>query len=149
MSATKKCTNCGAENDLLLTNCLYCKSSLPQVDVNSISNEELILKAGEWVGKVGQNYEEITKDFNAWTGKGRIEISSNQIEGLALKYLSLLQVRSVNNSNLLMAYTDLKRELDIKRSNIFYKLGIDAKFRPLLIYIAILAVVGLLLAIIL
>lgn len=149
MSSTKKCKNCGAENDLLLTNCLFCKSSLPQADINSISNEDLILNAGEWVGKVGQNYEEVTKDFNVWTGKGRIEISANQIEGLALKYLSLLQVRSLNNPNLLMAYNDLRKDLDIKRNNLFYKLGIDAKFRPFLIFIAILATVGILLALIL
>lgn len=149
MSATKKCITCGAENDLLLTNCIFCKSSLPQVDPNSISNEDLILNAGEWIGKVGSDFEHMTENFNAWTGKGMIRISANQIEGLAQKYLSLLQVRSINNSNLLLAYADLKKELDNKRNNIWYKLGIDANFRPLFIYIAILAIVGILLAIIL
>ena len=114
MSSTKKCTNCGAENDLLLTNCLYCKTSLPQVDVNSISNENLILNAGEWIGKVGSDFEHMTENFNAWTGKGMIKISANQIEGLAQKYLSLLQVRSITNTNLQMAYADLKKEFDNK-----------------------------------
>jgi hypothetical protein len=52
-----------------------------------------------------------------------IVISANQIEGLAQKYLSLLQVRSLSNQQLLMAYQDLKKEFDQKRSNIFYKIG--------------------------
>ncbi len=123
MSATKKCPNCGAENDLLFTNCLYCGSPLPEVDLNSISNEELLLNAGEWVGKVGNNFEHITDKYNEWTGKGKIVISANQIEGLSQKYLTLLQVRSLSNPNLMIAYQNLKKEFDEKRKDIFYKIG--------------------------
>lgn len=123
MNTTKNCKNCGADNDPLLSNCIFCKTPLPEVDINSISNEELILNAGEWVGKVGNDFEQMTENFNVWTGKGMIVISANQIEGLAQKYLSLLQVRSLNNQQLLMAYQDLKKEFDQKRSNIFYKIG--------------------------
>ncbi len=141
MKASKECNNCGAENDPLITNCLFCKTPLPDVDFDSLSNEDLIMNAGEWIGKVGQSYEEFTKDYNAWTGKGRIEISSNQMEGLALKYLSLLQVRSLNNPTLLVVYNDLKRELENKRKNIFYKLGVNPKFAPFLIYILLIAIV--------
>jgi len=72
MSATKTCPSCGAENDVIFTNCMFCKTSLPQIDMNSISNEDLILNAGEWVGKARQNdYNLVRKDSNAneWSGK--------------------------------------------------------------------------------
>lgn len=141
MKTTKECKSCGADNDPLITTCLFCKNPLPEIDPNSISTEKLIMNAGEWIGKVGQDYQEITKDFNAWTGKGMIVISSNQIEGLALKYLSLLQVRSINNPNILIIYTDLKKDLDDKRNNIFYKLGISPHARPFVIYILLVAIV--------
>lgn len=143
MSATKKCTNCGAENDLLLTNCLFCKSSLPHVDPNSISNEELILNAGEWIGKVGSKFEHRTENFNEWTGKGKIEISSNQIEGMAQKYLSLLQVRSFNNPHLAQAYGDLKKQMDDKRNSLLYKItgGDKSNFFWILFLIAMLSFV--------
>ncbi|MEQ9288694.1 MAG: hypothetical protein RIG77_17365 [Cyclobacteriaceae bacterium] len=123
MQATKECSNCGADNDPILTNCLYCKSPLPDIDIDSISNEDLIMNAGEWVGKVGQAFEHITENYNEWTGKGKIVISANQLEGMAQKYLSLLQVRCMDNPRLQMAYTDLKTEFDNKRKGLAYKIG--------------------------
>lgn len=123
MSSRKKCTNCGADNDPLITICIYCKSPLASTDINSISDEELILNAGEWIGKVGESYEHITEKFNMWTGKGMVKISANELEGLAQRYLSLLQVRSLNNANLQMAYSDLKTEFDNKRKSFLYRLG--------------------------
>mgnify|MGYP000844870232 CR=1 FL=1 len=114
MSATKKCKNCGFENDVLFSNCLYCKTTLP-VDVNSLSNEDLILNAGEWVGKVGEPLMEIKENNNAWTGKGHTLISANQVEGMAMKYLSLLQIRSGNDINLKLSYETLKEEFNHKR----------------------------------
>jgi hypothetical protein len=123
MSKIKNCTNCGADNDLFLTNCLYCKTPLPQVNLDSISNEELIQNTGEWIGKVGSTFTHITEKYNAWNGKGMIVISANQIEGMAQKYLSLLQARSISNNNLLIIYTDLKKEFDNKRKGILYKIG--------------------------
>lgn len=123
MSTSKKCTNCGADNDLFLTNCLYCKTSLPQVDLDSISNEDLIQNAGEWIGKVGSVFIHRTDKFNEWTGKGQILISANQIEGMAQKYLSLLQIRSLSNQNLQFIYSELKKEFDNKRTGLLYKIG--------------------------
>lgn len=147
MSATKKCKNCGADNDPLMSVCIFCKSPLAEVDVNSISNEDLILNAGEWIGKVGSDFEHMTEKFNAWTGKGMIKISANQLEGLAQKYLSLLQIRSLNNPNLQLAYSDLKKEFDNKRSGFFYKLGItNPGMRIFVIYISLIAIVLILLA---
>jgi len=117
MSATKTCPSCGAENDVIFTNCMFCKTSLPQVDMNSISNEDLILNAGEWVGKARQhdyNLERKDSNANVWTGKGIhvTQIKNADIVGNAEKYLSLIQVRAISNSNLLPLYESLKRQLD-------------------------------------
>lgn len=150
MSTTKNCKNCGADNDPLITNCAFCKTSLPQIDLDSISNEDLIQNAGEWIGKVGHNSIKQTENFNAWTGKGQIMISANEIEGMASKYLGLLQVRSLNNQSLRLVYEDLKKELDYKRSSFLYKLGGGNKQMGIAVaYFLLLAVVGILLAIIL
>lgn len=149
MSAVKQCTNCGADNDLLLTNCQFCKTGLPQIDINSISNEDLILNAGEWIGKVGTQFEQMTENFNAWTGKGLIIISANQIEGMAQKYLSLLQVRSISNPNIQIIYIDLKNEFDKKRDSFLYRIGGgDKKKGMLFIFFLVFALVMLLIPIV-
>src|SRR5690554_1037853 len=114
MSATRICKNCGFDNDVLFSSCLYCKTTLP-VDVNSLSNEDLILNAGEWVGKVGEPLIEVKENSNAFTGKGHTFLSANQIEGMAMKYLSLLQIRSSNDINLQPTYEMLREELEQKR----------------------------------
>jgi hypothetical protein len=117
MSATKTCPSCGAENDVIFTNCLFCKTSLPQVDLNSISNEDLILNAGEWVGKARQHDYVISKNdpnANEWTGKGvhRIKVNNADMVGNAERYLSLIQVRAISNTNLLPLYESLRRQLE-------------------------------------
>ncbi|GAB1463697.1 hypothetical protein [Pedobacter sp.] len=111
--ASKNCLNCGSDNDLLFTNCQFCRTPLPIVDLNSISNEDLILNAGEWIGKLKEGeYIAYSANNNQWTGKGIITISKAQIQGYALKYLSLLQVRSANNSNLSLIYNNLQKQYD-------------------------------------
>ena len=117
MSATKTCSTCGAENDGISTNCLFCKTSLPRIDLNSLSNEELVLNAGEWVGKARQHDYVISKnDYNAnvWTGKGihKIKVNNADMVGNAERYLSLLQIRAISNANLLPLYENLRRQLE-------------------------------------
>jgi hypothetical protein len=117
MSSTKVCPTCGAENDVIFTNCLYCKSSLPKVDPNSISNEDLIMNAGEWVGKARQHDYSIRlndQNANEWTGKGIhfIKIKNADIVGNAEKYLSLIQIRAISNSNLLPLHESLRKQLN-------------------------------------
>ena len=116
MSSTKVCPTCGAENDVIFTNCLYCKSSLPKVDPKSISNEDLIMNAGEWVGKARQHDYSIRindQNANEWTGKGInfIKIKNADIVGNAEKYLSLIQIRAISNSNLLPLHESLRKQL--------------------------------------
>jgi len=42
MASIKECSSCGAQNDVIFTNCMFCNTSLPIVDENSITNNELI-----------------------------------------------------------------------------------------------------------
>lgn len=117
MKSTKECPSCGAQNDPILTNCIFCKAGLPQIDMNSISNEDLVLNAGEWVGKARQHDYSISnndKDTNVWTGKGvhSILVKNSDVVGSAEKYLSLLQVRSISNANLLPINESLRKQLD-------------------------------------
>ena len=98
---SKKCTNCGNDNDPLLTNCLFCKSPLPVIDLDSISNEVLVMNAAEWIGKMKEGfYVAKASNANAWTGNGIKTVLKSEIQGYALKYLSLLEVRASTNNNL-------------------------------------------------
>lgn len=110
---SKKCSNCGADNDLLLVNCQFCHTGLPHVDIESISNEVLLLNAGEWIGKLKEGrYEEYSGEVNIWTGKGIKVIEKSQIQGFALKYLTLLHIRSSTNLHLAQAVEVLQRQYD-------------------------------------
>lgn len=149
MSATKKCTNCGADNDLIFTNCQFCKSPLPSTDANSISNEDLITNAGEWVGKVGNSYTVTAENANTWTGKGFRTFESSEIEGYALKYLSLLQVRASTNISLQIVHDSLRKEFDAKRNSLISKIGGgDKKKAMLFIFLAAIVIFGLIMLII-
>lgn len=110
---SKKCTNCGNDNDPILTNCLFCKSPLPVIDMNSISNEALVMNAGEWIGKLkGGYYIRKDKDSNFLTQKGIKFFNKTEIQGYARQYLSLIQVRALSNPPLFSLYEDLKKEYE-------------------------------------
>ncbi len=143
MIATKKCSNCGADNDLIFTNCQFCKSPLPAVDSKSISNEDLITNAGEWVGKVGSSFTITAENANAWTGKGFRTYESSEIEGYALKYLSLLQVRASNNMTLKIVYDSLRKDFDSKRNSITSKIGGGDKKRAIAFIVLPVIVIGM------
>jgi hypothetical protein len=116
-----------------------CKKPLPLIDINSISDETIILNAGEWIGKSGDTYIEQTKDFNIWktaflknkylgldlgsVDKGYVEISREKIEDITLKYLTILENRTKSNQHLLDSYISLKTEFDSKKKGLIYKLG--------------------------
>jgi hypothetical protein len=111
---SKKCTSCGNDNDPLLTNCLFCKSPLPVIDPNSLSNEALVLNAGQWIGKLKDGFYVIkSENPNSWTGSITKGVYKAEIQGCALQYLSLIQVRVISNINLNSVYQDLKKEYDI------------------------------------
>lgn len=110
----KKCDQCGNDNDPLLTNCLFCKSPLPTIDINSIPNEQLVLNAGEWIGKLKDGFYTVrTHARTSFYDNNVIAVRKAEIQGYALQYLSLIQVRAVTNTNLNGIYADLKRQYEI------------------------------------
>jgi hypothetical protein len=113
MTSIKECPTCGAQNDLIFTNCIYCKSSLPELDHNSLSNEELIMKASEWVGKSMDTFLIIKEpDANEWTGKGVVIIRQPEIIGNAEKYVNILAIRGLSNPTVALMCQDLKNKLE-------------------------------------
>jgi hypothetical protein len=120
---SKKCSNCGADNDPIFTNCKFCKSPLPEIDLNSISNENLIQNAAEWIGKMGTDFEVTGPNTNMWTGRDYRRYEPNEIDGYAFKYLTLLQVRSANNIDILNVYNSLRERYDNNRNNVLVKIG--------------------------
>ena len=140
MKRQDKCPNCGFDNnDILMTNCVICKKPLPQVDSSKISNEDIVLSTGEWIGKVGDKHFQTTDNFNMWKSaflknkylglqiggpdKGIVEISKLEISTIANKYLDILKSRSESNIYLIPVYNNLKNELNKKENNLISKLG--------------------------
>ena len=102
---SKKCTSCGNDNDPLLTNCLFCKSPLPVIDLDSIPNEVLVMNAAEWVGKMKEGWY----TAKAPNVRPRMVIKG-EIQGNALRYLSLLEIRASTNINLVNTINNLRSD---------------------------------------
>lgn len=137
MVATKECPTCGAQNDSIFTNCVFCKTSLPKEDENSITNDELVMKASEWVGKSSEPYLVITSpNANQWTGKGTIRMMQAEVTGNAEKYLTLLEIRATSNPTLAIIHQSLRNKLD-KNSKSGSKKKVLNIVIPLLILVAI------------
>lgn len=113
MSATKECPSCGAQNDVIFTNCIFCKTALPTNDVNSITNDELVMKASEWVGKSSTPILVIqSSNANEWTGKGIVRMMNAEIVANAEKYLNLLEIRATSNPTLKVTHEGLRDKLE-------------------------------------
>jgi flagellar basal body-associated protein FliL len=128
MAAIKECPACGAQNDVILSNCMFCKSSLPEYDIEQLNEEELIQNCSEWIGK----YEAIVGDsslLNAAKEKDRfgsmpifgkiMDISSSKsaisytlVVSTVEKYLHILDVKTQNS----IALRDKVKELNEKYS---------------------------------
>ena len=112
----KDCTSCGAPNDLMFTNCVFCKDSLPITDNDSISNDDLVMLTSEWVSKSSEGLLIIeSPKKNEWTGKGVVRMQPGEVWGNAEKYLNLLSVRSISNPTLSNLYIDLKSKFEKKK----------------------------------
>lgn len=112
MASIKECSSCGAQNDVIFTNCMFCNTSLPIVDENSITNDELVMKASEWVGKSSEPMLVIQgPEANEWTGKGIVRMMQAEIIGNAEKYLNLLEIRAITNPTLSVTYKGLRDKL--------------------------------------
>ena len=136
------CTHCGYDqNDIILTKCLVCNKNLPNLNINTVSDEDIVLNTGEWLGKVGDSSVQTNQEFNIWESaffklkndylgikvggydKGLVEIPKRKIEEIALKYLTILEGRTKLNPSLNSVYITLKSEYDKKKRNVFNILG--------------------------
>ena len=117
MSAGKECSGCGAKNDVIFTTCMFCKSPLPELNIESISTDDLLMNAGEWVGKSLESYILVKgPNANELTGKDIKRMESGEIVGNAEKYLSLLKIRATNNSTLMIEVQSLVDKLEKNQS---------------------------------
>ncbi len=93
---TKICTACGAELDPIFDNCLFRHNPLPNSDFEQLSNEELIARAGEWLGRA-KGEKVIVRSTNR-EGEGiYVELPINEAWGMAERYIGLLNNRASKN----------------------------------------------------
>lgn len=152
------CKHCGFDqNDIVLSNCIVCKKPLPIPDINSVSDEEIVLNTGEWVGKVGDSSFHTTQDFNIWktaflknkylglniggVDKGVVEMSKEKIDEVAIKYLSILESRTISNIALKPVYLSLKTEFDTKKKNLLSRAGGQKKIMLIFLIIFVLLMI--------
>jgi len=118
----KKCSSCAAINDIIFTNCSYCESPLPNIDIDAISTDDLIMKASEWVGNSSEHQITISgPNANAFTGKDIRQFQSGEIIGNAEKYLSLLKIRAKNNPTISVTVENLTDKLNRNTSSAINK----------------------------
>jgi len=114
----KKCSSCAAINDVIFTNCSYCESPLPDIDIDAISTDDLIMQAGEWVGKSTEEVIVIHgPNANELTGKDIRRFTNGEIVGNAEKYLSILKVRAMNNPALSTTVSELSEKLEANKAS--------------------------------
>jgi hypothetical protein len=95
MTLGTNCGKCGAPNDPLMVNCIYCKAQLPETDKSKISNEELLANAAEWVGKSSMIAMSLPPQPGVKVGLlTDTTIRNEQICALAERYLTILAVRA-------------------------------------------------------
>lgn len=97
---TKICSACGAELDPIFDYCLFCHTPLPQSDYEQLSNEELIARAGEWLGKA-KGEKVIIQRINKAGEISYVELPINEAWGNAERYIGLLNYRASRNPALL------------------------------------------------
>jgi len=127
----RECVNCGAENELLVSNCAYCGSSIVKdefVEKESDELEDLIQDCGMWIAR----FEGMVSDMNTLRSAKQMDsmrstpifgamfvktLGSNTFsytETLANVYqsLDLLEVKSSNSSILREHVSLFKKRLE-------------------------------------
>lgn len=122
MAKDSLCKSCGAANDLLFTTCIFCNSPIEAIDINHISDQDLIMNLGEWIGKLEGIDKRlgITISTDSSTGimkklglQNTKTISYSEICGNIEKYLNILKIRANNNLNILVTVQDLEKKYDL------------------------------------
>ena len=72
-----QCTSCGAENEIIVSNCAYCGNSLvtaENIEKESDELEELIQNCSNWIGK----YEAIVSSISTLSNARQIDSMASQ-----------------------------------------------------------------------
>ena len=106
----KNCDNCGAENELILSSCIYCGAILPGTDIEeeSIELEELLQNCSKWIGK----FEAMVNDPQTLTNAKQKDSLSGDIFGKLLS--KTLGTDAVSYSATLGAVNRYMDILDVK-----------------------------------
>jgi hypothetical protein len=119
MAKNTLCKSCGANNDLLYTICTFCNTPLEAIDINHISDQDLIMNLGEWIGKLEGIDKRlgVTISTDSSTGinkklglQNTKTISYSEICGNIERYLNILKVRANNNLNILVTVQDSEKK---------------------------------------
>jgi hypothetical protein len=111
MASSVHCPNCGATNDPIHANCVFCKSPLPRADADQLDNEELIMRAAEWTARASERSITVHEDDPRTGGKRAVRMVKAEIVGNAKKYLALLSIRAASTPALKPVLVDLEDKL--------------------------------------
>lgn len=126
-----ECDNCGAENELLISNCAYCGNSLiheKYIERESDELEELVQECSSWIGK----YEGIVSSIGSLNNAKQLDslsatpifgslmsnslgsnsISYSEILRKVHHYLDLLEIKSSNSSVLREKVEQFKKRFE-------------------------------------
>lgn len=119
MKQENECKTCGANNDPLFVTCAFCNSALPNIDLNKISDQDLIMNLGEWIGKLDgiDKTHGLKVDLEKSTGLNKLTgdsdskyIAYGEVIGNIEKYISLLKIRSQQNQNIALTVQQLEKK---------------------------------------
>jgi len=124
MKQENQCPSCGAGNDPILKNCMFCGTRMPESSVDTLQEEELFTNCLEWLSKYEtliQNPDQLKaaqmrdQMSNSPFGKimelgsGKTAISYLTITSTLEKYINLLEVKSQHSPALKEKIEDIRR----------------------------------------
>jgi len=95
----ENCGKCGAAIEPIMSNCMFCGAPTRSRDHDSMSDEQLIMRASEWIGKISDGIVHLeAPNANHFTGKGIKALNKGEIAGIAAQYLNVLHIRARRNT---------------------------------------------------
>lgn len=118
------CQSCGASNDILLNNCMYCGNSLPTKDPNDLDDEILIENCNTWIGLLNAS----DKRLGAMIDRNSYYPHAHVIENASI-YLGLLEIRALKNKDLMtiLSNINLRYQSALKSSENLTEINIKAE----------------------
>jgi hypothetical protein len=124
MQNENQCPSCGAGNDPILKNCMFCGTRMPQSSIDTLQEEELFSNCIEWLSKyetlvenpdqlnaaqVRDNMSNIPFGKIMEFGGGETAISFITVSTSIEKYINLLEVKSQHSPALKDKIEDIRR----------------------------------------